>query len=205
MTNRTQGPNHLSVIRSCARLALRSSVVAAAWLTSAADASASVQFGLGLSYETSRTQSTAGHYGTSDDKVLIADAKLGWVFDENGFFLGGMYKYENGDFLGSNLRGSAIGPSIGLVRDGFSLIATYHIFADQQFNVAGVEDKISGGRGFQLDLAWTPEIYPGFGLGPQLTYRTVRFEKRKVGSNPEGPTNDEVTTLDPYLLLWFKF
>jgi hypothetical protein len=57
----------------------------------------------------------------------------------------------------------------------------------------------------QLDIGWVPEISPGFGVGPQLTYRSIRFDKTQTGAAGEASTADELTTLDPVIVVWFKF
>jgi hypothetical protein len=86
---------------------------------------ASIVFSPGVSYETIKTTTnTSGPMGTRDDKILSIDARLGYVFDENGLYLGGMYRHESDTYLNGEMSGSAYGPSIGYTQGGFNFIAT---------------------------------------------------------------------------------
>jgi hypothetical protein len=177
----------------------------AAWLWPARSM-ASINFSPAFSYETYKTSTnTSGPMGTSDSKMLSIDARLGYVFDENGLYLGAMYRHENDSYISGEMSGSAYGPSAGYVKSGFSFIVTYQFSADRKYTFNGVESKLTQGHGVQVDLGYAPEISPGFGLGPQLTYRSIRYDKLQVGSGAEVSTADELTTLDPVFVVWFKF
>lgn len=161
-------------------------------------------FGPALSYETLKEEVDGST--TDDTKMLTLDLRLGYVFNQNGLYVGAMYKLEKDDFQGGDLNGYALGPSIGYVNsNGFSALVTYHIMAERKYTSSGTEAKYSSGQGYQLDIAYAPEITSGFGIGPQMTYRYVKFEKQKIGPAPETSTSREITSLDPTLVFWFTF
>jgi hypothetical protein len=171
-------------------------------------ASATIIFGPSVSYST-RKQSDASAgtiYGCCQDRqVLTVDARLGYVFTENGLYLGGIYKLESDKYEAGDLSGFAVGPSIGYVNSGFSLIATYHLMAERRYTFSGLERRATSGSGLQVDLGWAPQVATNFGIGPVLTYRTLKFGKTQIGTAAETSQSAEETTLEPSLLFWFSF
>lgn len=168
-------------------------------------ARAGLAFSPAVNYTTQKETDQSGILGHSDSKVMIIDFRLGYVFPENGLFLGGMYKLENSTYSNGDMKGFAVGPSLGYVNGGFSFIATYHFMGERKYTFSGVEAKFTDGKGYQFDLAWAPEVSPNFGLGPQLTYRTIKYAQSQNGTAAATSNSYEVTTIAPAFVFWFKF
>jgi hypothetical protein len=166
-------------------------------------ARADILFAPALSYST-ETQKVNG--GTSvDNRLIVADFKLGYLFAENGLYLGGMYKYEDGSFLGGSVKANAIGASIGYVGAAFSLIATYHFLGERKVSSGGTDTKYTGVSGYQFDAAYVMPVSGGFSLGPQLTYRSTAYSKTQVGGSPQTSNKFEISNVQPGFAFFFKF
>lgn len=187
-------------------LALASSVFVGS-VFAGSTANAELVFAPAFRYESIKSTDNSGIVGSQDSRTLILDAKLGSAASSDGLYWGGIYRYEDTAFGGggAKISGSGIGPSIGYVSGAGSIIASYFILAERKLTSGGAENKLSQGAGLQIDVAWTPEISSNFGLGPQLTYRSIKYSKSQIGAGTETSNSYEETTIDPAIALWWKF
>lgn len=181
----------------------KKALVAAFVMVSGPMASAEIAFAPSLYLNTEKTKVNGSE--TSDNRWLIVDFRMGYIFSENGLYLGGMYKMENDAYRNGDLSGYAVGPSVGYVNGGFSLIATYHAMAERKITSSGTEVKYSSGSGFQVDVAYTPQIASNFGLGPVFSYRDTKYSKTKVGGAAETSDSFQLSGLTPGFMFFFKF
>lgn len=170
-------------------------------------AKAELVFAPAFRYESIKSTDNSGVVGSQDTRTIILDAKLGSAPNSNGLYWGGIYRYEDTAFSGggAKITGSGIGPSIGYVNGGGSIIASYFILAERKFTSGGSENKLSQGAGLQVDVAWTPQFSSNLGLGPQITYRSIKYSKSQIGAGTETSNSYEETTIDPAIVLWWKF
>lgn len=168
-------------------------------------ARASIVFHPGVTYTTSKVSDQTGAVGDSDAHALTLDARLGTVFETNGLFLGGMYKLEDGGSTGTDLKGFMTGPSVGYAQNNLVFIFTYFLAGERKTTAGGIENKYSQGRGYQFDFSYLALFSQNFSLGPQLTYRTTKFEKSQIGAAAETSNSLENSTFSPGLAFWFAF
>lgn len=166
-------------------------------------ASADIVFAPSVYLQTEKVQVNGGT--SSDNRYLVVDFRLGYVFPENGLYIGGLYKMENDAYSNGDLKGYAAGPSIGYVNGAFSFIATYHVMAEKKYTFSGVETKYASGSGWQLDLSYAPQVSPNFGLGPILSYRDIKYSKTQVGGAAETSNTYEISGLTPGIMFYFNF
>lgn len=65
-------------------------------------------------------------------------------------------------------------------------------------------DKYTGGKGPQIDVGWVFPLSAYFAIGPQITWRSVEFDKLE-SSTASVDTDFKSTSIAPYLSLWFMF
>lgn len=164
----------------------------------------------GINYVSVKTEATTPATVSAEGDGLGIDMRLGYIFPM-GFYIGGMYSYLSGSFafapsLGSDAKdsGSLLGPTIGYYNPmGFNMLFTYHLMGDSKSELNGVTATFKGASGFQFDIGWNFPITSVFGLGPQITYKSIEYGKVDTGT--EVTTDYKYTTIDPYLAFWFMF
>ena len=162
-------------------------------------ASASFVISPGISYiDRKQDASTPGAINSSSNETR-ADIRVGYILPM-GLYLGGMYSHIGSDNNAIDSSGNLIGPSVGYYSlMGFYTMLTYHITGE-----VGDANKYSGGKGPQIDVGWVFPLTANFSLGPQLTYRSIEFDKLESGGVTVD-TDFKDTTIAPYLSLWFMF
>ena len=152
----------------------------------------------GVAYKTSSVEVSGAK--TESNQMLI-DGRLGYVLPM-GLYVGGMYSILNqGDEVDSN-GGHLMGPSIGYYSMmGFYTLLTYHILGEMDTSST---QTLTGGKGPQIDIGWVFPISSFFAIGPQMSYRSVEFDKVE-NSGVSTDTDYKATTIQPYLSLWFMF
>lgn len=166
---------------------------------------AEVVFAPSIAYDYEKVSDSTGAFSDADTRTAAIDLRLGYLFSANGFFAGGLYKIETNSYDNGDLKGFVLGPSGGWIRGPFSVIATYYLMAERRYTFGNQETKLSSGQGYQLDLAFTPQIATNLGFGPQLSYRSVKYTKSQVGSGAETGNSYETTAWIPYFAFWFVF
>lgn len=153
------------------------------------------------------TDEVSGASTTSSDSVYqTLDFRIGYIAPATGLWLGGMYTMERATVsTNSEFSGSGYGPSVGFLRNGFNFIGTYVLSAERTYTNSGVTTKYRDGKGYQLDFGYYFLITQGFGLGPQFTYKTIKYSKTQVGAAAETSDTRDVTSLEPYLAFFFLF
>jgi hypothetical protein len=169
-------------------------------------AEASFLFTPGVRYESVKIEDNAGIATDTDSHALTIDGRAGIVLDVAGIYVGGLYRYEDSVSGGSNkIKGSAYGPSAGIVTRQFALIGTYLLNGERTYSAGAAESKLSQGKGVQFDVMYVAGVTETFGIGPQLTYRDVKFEKSTPFGAVENDNTVTETTIEPGIVLWWRF
>lgn len=135
--------------------------------------------------------------GTAETEITNYDIKLGYVHT-SGLYLGGMYQKSkiNED------ESFAVGPTLGYNHySGFYALFTYFILAEQE---AGSGNTFTDGMGPQIDLGWVFPINYMFLIGPQISYRSIAYDKFEQGGSSADADFTRSFIL-PSISLWFRF
>lgn len=189
------------------RQSLLNLVAASAFVLVGSFGQASILFGPAARYSTVKTtDQTSFAGGTGESSVLAADAHLGILIEGTPIYIGGIYSYE-ATTSGSTdkMNGTNYGASVGYYQGAFSLIGTYLLGAERTYKSGNAEAKLSSGTGYRVDLAYVAGLTPSIGLGPQLTYSSMKFSKSTPSGGVESSNTYEVVRLDPSIVLWFRF
>lgn len=162
---------------------------------SVVSAHAEIVFAPAVSYL--KVEEEADGVSTGETELSSYDLKLGYVHN-SGLYLGGMYQMSkrNDD------KGFAAGPTLGFSHyTGFYALFTYFLVAEHD-QVSPVQ--WTDGMGPQVDVGWVFPITHMFFIGPQVSYRSITYDKVE---GPGGSTNFENTRSQvlPYVSLWFRF
>ncbi len=172
-----------------------------------ATAQAEIVFSPTGTYSSNKVADTVGGTANTitETSAQTIDFRLGLVFS-TGAWVGGLYKMENAS-LGSsaNYTGTAYGPSLGFLLNGLNLIGTYFLGANRSYNNSGTVTQYTPGTGYQIDLGYYFAVTKGFGLGPQLSYKNIKYTQTQIGAAPATPDTREVTSVDPYVAIFFIF
>jgi hypothetical protein len=178
-------------------------LIAVALLTSTAHAS--ILFGPSVSYTTSKVNDQTGFAGgNSNSNELIGEAKLGVLIEGTVLYFGGLYSYQStsGD---SKVAGSYYGPSLGLFDGAFALIGTYVLGGGRTYTVTGGEAKLAEATGYRVDMSYVAGIGSAMGIGPQLTYRDIKYAKSQGVGGVETSNSYQESGFYPSIILWFRF
>lgn len=174
------------------------------FLVATSVASAQIVFAPSISYTTQEIDNGSG--GVSKEKIMFGDLRLAYLHS-SGLFLGGTYSMAKlGDETNST-DGFSVGPTIGFSHySGFYALFTYFLMSEQEVVNSGVIDTRTDGMGPQIDVGWAFPLTAMFHLGPQITYRSVAYDK--LDSAGGGASTDVDVTLSymmPSIMLWFNF
>lgn len=180
-------------------------IIIAAVLGLSATASANFVIAPGLGYYTQSDEATQPALLTTDTETteLRADVKVGYILPM-GLYLGGMYAHIGQEVCSggtcADSSGFLVGPSIGYHSlTGFYILGTYHIMGEQ-----GDTLKLTGGKGPQVDLGWVFPISTYVGIGPQITWRSIEYDKVESAGLSQD-TDYKNSSIAPYVSLWFMF
>lgn len=137
-----------------------------------------------------------GSNSTSTESIY--SARLGKTM-AGGLYFGGIYEVQTEESSGSETITTNIGASLGYARTGGYIVGHYFFMATQESAASEYE-----GDGFGFDLGYQFQVTGGFSLGPQLSYRTLKYDKRTV-SGTTTSVDREVTTLLPMVALGLTF
>ena len=155
----------------------------------------------GVGYYSSDVESTQGITANTERTETRIDARVGYVLPM-GLYLGGMYSHNNVDFGVADGTGNLMGPTVGYYSMmGFYTLLTYHIVGEFEFDASS---KITGAKGPQVDVGWIFPISAYFGIGPQITWRSIEYDKVE-GGGTSVDTDYKDTSIAPYVSLWFMF
>jgi hypothetical protein len=176
-------------------------------LVGSTSAQASILFGPSVTYTTVKTTDQTGFAGgDSNTSALGADAKLGVLIEGTVLYIGGLYSYESttGN-SNTKMTGANYGPTIGLFDGAFALLGTYIMGGSRTYSAGSVDSKISNGTGFRVDMSYVAGLTGSIGVGPQLTYRDIKYTKSTPASGIETSNTFEESTLYPSIVFWFRF
>lgn len=163
-------------------------------------ASASFVISPNISYQSSKTEQTQPSTSSSEGSEMLIDARVGYVLP-TGLFLGGMYSSIKSTSGNTDSSGFMVGPSVGYYSmSGFFAMLTYHIMGEYGTSAA----KYTGAKGPQVDLGWIFPITAYFSMGPQITWRSLDYNKLE-GSGTSVDADLNSSTIRPYISLWFMF
>ena len=157
--------------------------------------------GLGYTTQTVKSNGTK----TVDTKLISADGRLGYMSMGSGFYIGGMYKYESGTGDSTSVKAVSTGASLGFVMSGFSLIGTYFLQGTRDVTTAGVDKQYKKGTGFQVDAAFMAAFSEGFFVGPQISYRSIKYAESSTLGVTNTSENYQLDTIQPTLAFLIKF
>jgi hypothetical protein len=162
-------------------------------------ASAQIVFSPSVSYMTEETEVSGV---SSEYNKMFLDFRLGYLH-ASGLFLGGMYSMSSLADGNDSHKGYAVGPTLGFSHySGFYTLFTYFLMAEQdQMNGT---DTATDGMGPQIDIGWAFPVTATFHIGPQLTYRSVTYDKMDQ-SGTSVTLESTRTDIMPAINLWFNF
>jgi hypothetical protein len=159
-------------------------------------ASANIVFSPSFSYM-AEEQENAG-VTTSEYTKSFYDFRLGYL-SASGLYLGGIYSMSSYD-QGYNQKGFAVGPTVGYKHyAGFFALFSYYLMAELKVDATST---LTDGMGPQVDIGWAFPLTSSFHIGPQITYRSITFDKIDPGAVAVEITQ---TDLVPAINLWFNF
>lgn len=169
------------------------SFIALFFITAAAHAE--IIFSPALSHTRQRSESSG--ILTNKEEVSFYDFRLGYL-DPSGLYLGAVYSMGTID----DDDAFSVGPTVGFSHySGFYAFFSYYLMAETK-SPSG--NKVTDGMGPQVDIGWVFPLTSMFHIGPQISYRSIGYDKQEVG----GATNsvDIVDTFfTPSVVLWFVF
>ncbi len=174
-------------------------------LLAATSAHASILFGPSVSYTTSKVTDQTGFLGgNSNTNDLLGEAKLGILIEGTSIYFGGLYSYQSvsGDAKAS---GQYYGPSLGIFDGAFALIGTYVLGGGRTYTVTGGEAKLAEATGFRVDMSYVAAIGNAIGVGPQLTYRDLKYAKSTPVGGVETSNSYQESGFYPSIIFWFRF
>jgi hypothetical protein len=135
---------------------------------------------------------------TSEYTKSFYDFRLGYL-SASGLYLGGIYSMSSYD-QGYNQKGFAVGPTVGYKHyAGFFALFSYYLMAELKVDATST---LTDGMGPQVDIGWAFPLTSSFHIGPQITYRSITFDKIDPGAVAVEITQ---TDLVPAINLWFNF
>lgn len=184
----------------------RSVLAVVAIMLFATSSFASILFGPAVRYQTSKTTDQTGFAGgTHDTQSLTGDAHLGLLIEGTPLFVGGLYSLENTTTDSNKMTGSNYGPTVGYFSGAFAVLGTYIMSGERTYTVSNVESKLTNGLGFRVDVSYVAGLFSNIGVGPQITYRSVKYSKSQAGTAAQSDNTFEETSIDPALVFWFRF
>lgn len=173
-----------------------------------------VAFGLFLTVATAQAEivfaPAASYFKQEDETDGVAsgemefstyDFKLGYV-GGSGLYLGGMYQMRKGSIAGVDASGTAVGPTLGFNHySGFYALFTYFLMATEE---VAPSVEFTDGMGPQIDVGWVFPITRVFMIGPQISYRSIGYDKVD-NAGTETDTDFTRSNILPYISLWFRF
>lgn len=168
-----------------------------------ATASANIVIAPSIGYVSDKQKSTTPSSFDTEQTATNIDIKAGYILPM-GLYLGAMYsslsyKTCSGSTC-STSPGYNIGPTVGYFSNtGFYALLTYYIMGE-----VGDTTKYTGAKGPQVDLGWIFPLSAYFSIGPQLSYKTVSYDKIE-NSGTSIDTDYTHSYIAPYLTLWFMF
>lgn len=174
-----------------------------------ASAQAEIYFSPVLSYTTgsAEDQNTDPTTKVSTSSTSV-DARLGYLMP-GGIMIGGIYSMENGtskvNSSETKTSASRFGASVGFKMSSFILMGHYFLSASADSKDSDGTTKYTGGSGMQVDAGWAFDIGSGIGFGPQLSWYSMTYTKKKLPSGTESSKNYVVSGIQPALLFWFAF
>jgi hypothetical protein len=166
---------------------------------------ASILFGPSFSYTTSKVNDQTGFAGgNSNSNQLLGEGKLGILIEGTVLYIGGLYSYQttSGD---TKVTGNYYGPSIGLFDGAFALIGTYVLGGGRSYTLTGGEAKLNEASGYRVDMSYVAGIGSAIGVGPQLTYRDIKFAKSTPVGGTEASNPYQESGFYPSIVFWFRF
>lgn len=170
-----------------------------------ATAEASILFGPSVSYTTSKVTDQTGFLGgDSNTSSLLGEAKLGLLIEGTVLYIGGLYSYQSvgGD---SKISGNYYGPSLGLFDGAFALIGTYVLGGGRTYPLGAGEAKLGEASGYRVDMSYVAGISSALGVGPQLTYRDIKYAKSTPAGGSETSNSYQESGFYPSIVVWFRF
>ena len=135
---------------------------------------AELYFSPSLFYKTSEE----GPSGSETERTeTYYDIRLGYGMT-TGLYFGGIYSGMTHEINDVEFTRSSYGASIGYVSDGWFLMG--HYFIKSEYEV-GSNAKYTDGSGFQADVGYWFKAFSQLSIGPQITYRTLSYEKLESG------------------------
>jgi len=182
----------------------RMKILVAVLLFVATQAQASILIGPSVSYTTTKSTDQTGFLSNTNDNVLLGEGKLGILIEGSVIYFGGLYSYQStsGD---TKMSGNYYGPSLGIFDGAFALIGTYVLGGERTYPVTGGENKITNASGFRVDMSYVAGLTGSIGVGPQLTYRDIKYAKSTPANSVETSNTYQESGFYPSIVFWFRF
>lgn len=159
---------------------------------------AQIIFAPAVTYTTTKVRDNSAGATSVDSKTSVYDLKLAYLH-ASGLYLGGMYSITSA----GDDDAFAAGPTLGYSHySGFYALFTYHLMSQYKFADGS---KFNDGMGAQIDLGWVFPLTSMFSMGPQISYRSINYKKAESAGGTETTIDQTVSTLSPFISLWFQF
>ena len=168
-------------------------------------AHASILFGPSIGYWSTKTTDQTGFLSTTNSSTLSADGKLGLLIEGTIFYIGGMYSYQSDSTDAVKMTGGYYGPSLGIFNGAFALIGTYILNGDRTYKQSGADYKLSNATGFRVDMSYVAGLTGSIGIGPQLTYRDIKYAKSTAPNAAETSNSYQESGVYPSIVFWFRW
>jgi hypothetical protein len=175
--------------------------------TSALAVPSGLYFHLGLIGYQSKFDNSAP--AVQERTVLAADTGLGIIVGDWAY-IGGVFNYspvnETVGGVGHNETYQYYGPAFGWMGDEWIVVGQYLAYAEQR-DSAPWGTTVRTGSGYALSVGYRWELGT-FGLGPMVTYKSLRYTNCKdpysgATSTCDPAINHSETT--PYVTVWWNF
>lgn len=128
------------------------------------------------------------------------DIKLGYVMT-SGLYLGGLYSAMTREINENEVERTSYGAGVGYYSNGWFLMGHYVI--DSEYETSPGNKHIEG-SGFQLDVGHWFNVSSQIYVGPQLTYRSISYDKYQTNSTTVS-LEMKSTEFLPYISLALMF
>lgn len=174
----------------------------------AASAQASILLGPAVTYQSVKSTDNTGFAGgNQNSNALGLDGHLGILIEGTIIYIGGVYDYlSNTPTSDTKITGTEYGPTLGIFDGAFSILGTYLMSGQRTYTAAdGTTATLAQGTGWRADITYVAGFGPSLGVGPQLTYRTMKYAKSTPSSGTETSNTYEESSIYPSLVFWFRF
>lgn len=150
-----------------------------------------------LKYDTKSEGSTLG---TSDNKKLYLDYKLG--YQSSNLYVGGVLSTYNIDSSGSVTKRTLTGATVGYHNNNFFIDGTYYFSGEVELSSL---TKVKSGSGYAVEVGFETMLNSNLFLGVLGAYKSISYTKVSASGTETDVDNKESPEIYPMLLVGILF